>query len=155
KIIPIVYGDTVKRVPGRLIQMPGHAYLAAPFLEHDTSIELTMTAEEMGIEPATEVTLTLGTPDFWEKVTGTFSSADSTTFNVTSRGTILATGQSPGTYGYQSGRYFLIDSDDLPEGTGSLIGYPIWIQTTLGQWGPAWVIDNWIESGTNIAVVRQ
>src|SRR5690606_4348795 len=155
KIIPIVYGQGVKRVPGRLIAMPGHAYLAEPLFEHDTTATLSQTCEELGITAEETVTLTLGTADLWETITGSFASAGTNVFDITGRGSILASGQSPGTYGSNGGRYFTIDRDDLPENTGSLIGYPIWIDEGSG-YGGARVIDNWISSGEDtIAVVRE
>src|SRR5690606_9922505 len=85
KIVPIVYGEGVRRVPARLIAQPGHCYLAAFASEHATTLSLTKTCAELGVSANTEVSLIVGTPQMWERITGEFSSSGSNTFSITSR----------------------------------------------------------------------
>lgn len=160
KIIPIVYGSSVKRVPSRLISMPGHAYLDGPVGIHATSLSLTKSCFEMGCTEGGSVSLLIGVVDLWEQFDGYFPSSSSGQFTITGRGSILAEGESPGPYGLEGKNYFLVNKSDLPGYNAgnptaelpSLAGYPFWFHDGTA-WSSAFVIDQWIDNSDSIAVL--
>lgn len=154
EIIPIAYGDPVKRVPSRLIVQPSHATLVRAFGIHDTTLSLSQTANQMGVTPGVDVTLTVGTPGLWERVTGQFATGTTNVLTVTSRTAFLASGTSPGVYAYQGGQYLVISKADVPTPSLQRNGYPLWVKKD-DQWVGAFVVDNWIDVGASIAVLRE
>lgn len=163
--IPIVYGSPVSRVPACVVDRPGAAELAAQLNIHDSTLEIHRSAFDAGFTygltssddstGGSEITLIVGFPGNFELITGFFASDDDTTFSITSRGAIQASGESPGTFGQGGDSYFLISKDDIEFPNQPRTGYPIWIDNdNTGEW-VMYVTDYWYHEGDSIVVVKE
>ena len=149
-LIPICYGCPVFRVPAILIDRPGQASLNVKFLATDVSLTINSTALAAGFTTGTSINLAIGVGNRWERVTGSFASGSSTVFNITSRGSIDASGTIPGFFGSGGFQFILIPRADVTNPDNSRAGNALHVQNG-GVWKTL-VCSHWTQQGANQAV---
>jgi len=92
-IVPLVYGNPCRRVPGVLIDRPGHTWLASPLEWTDTSATIVGNAPARKFPLDTTINVYVGQPGNTEKLTGSFSSSAPSVFNITDRSSWYAQGE--------------------------------------------------------------
>lgn len=154
--IPIVYGSPVSRVPACVVDRPGAANLAAQLNIHDSTLEIHRSADAAGFtHDGSEINLVVGFPGNFELITGSFSGSSDTTFSITNRGAIQASGTSPGTFGTGGDSYFLISQSDITFPNQPRTGYPIWIDNDNDNQWIRYITDFWLHEGDSIVVVKE
>lgn len=155
EIVPIVYGNTCRRVPACVVNRPGVAQLAVTLTSLPPSSTLTIDKEAAAafFTEGASTTLIVGFPGRFERVVGSFGSSGASVFTMTSRGSIYAQGSgSSGIATYASGgmTYLTIPKSALPDnGDASRGGYPLllrqdnlsWIAVIITHW---WAIGDYI-----------
>ncbi|QDV49527.1 phage tail protein [Gimesia fumaroli] len=153
KTIPIVYGNPCKRVPACVIDRPGEGYLSSPFGQHDTIMTIHDEANKLFFTTGSSIQLVVGYPNNFELVTGSFSGPTSMIFNVTSRGSILASGNVSGIYAEGGQRYIMINQSALSDPNFNLRGYPLWLNNGAGWYETT--ITLWSFQGSQVAIVQE
>lgn len=158
--IPIVYGNPCRRVPACIVDKPTGAALNATLHVTDTTMTINRTADEAGFTSGSTISLIVGDAGRWERITGSFASGSSTTFNITSRGAILAEGVTDG-YAAEGMQYIAIPKSDLPDydandpsTPASRSGYPIYIKNQTGNWITT-MVTYWQHQGQSIVVTQR
>lgn len=151
-IIPVVFGEDVRRVPCHVIDRPGYANVGTTLQVLDGALYIHASAADTGFTLDTAIQLIVGGPGRWERLFGSFNDAgDRTEFNITSRGAILAEGNLS-FFGSGGVRYLTVPKADLPDlGATSRAGYPLYVKQANGVW-VATMITQWDFEASSIVV---
>lgn len=153
QIIPIAFGDPVRRVPAVVIDRPGSSQLGSQLLIQHDYLYLYRNAQEDGFTLDTLITIYIGVPGNVETLTGGFfDAADRRKFTIYSRSAFLCDGVTAGEYAEAGRRYLLIQETDVPDPATSRIGYLIYLYLNF-EWF-AYHIDLWNDVGAQIACLN-
>jgi hypothetical protein len=152
ELIPIVFGDPVRRVPMCVIDRPGVGQLGRTLYPWDTEFYLAQPANEGGFTLNTMIDVVIGTPGMYGVYTGgVFDPGDLYKFTLTWNGAIQAQGTTVGVYGSSGMLSLLIAQADVPNYPISRAGYPLFVYLN-GQWN-TYVISEWLLTGSSIGVL--
>jgi len=153
KMMPIVYGNPCKRVPACVIDRPGEGYLGSAFGQQDETVVIHDEASKLYFTTGSQITLIIGYPNNFESVVGSFANETSRFFNVTSRSSILYSGNVSGIYAAEGQRYIMINQSVLADPTFTLRGNPLWLNNGSGWYET--MITTWDYQGSQVAIVQE
>lgn len=156
QIIPICFGNPVYRVPGVLIQRPGHDATSGTLGIHDDYLYLQNSLADGGFDTGatagSPATYHIGWPHNWEEITG--YPDDLVNFpnriKILTRGAILTSGTMPGFATSGGIQFMLLDQDDFADPGPSRAGHALFVKQ-----GNEWVTtfaEMWKLTGDNIIV---
>lgn len=164
KIIPVVYGANVRRIPCCPLGRPARSYLIQDLGILADVLQISRSVVDMGLEYDTPYTLRIGTKSSYEnilvafeeslQVSGAAGDTDGVAIGtIISRGSTLASGLTSPLYGSGGLAYMVIPESALPDPDKDLRGFVILVETPQG-W-QSFVISEWIDIGNGRAVVPQ
>lgn len=172
KILPVVYGAPVARVPMTLVDQPGRTLLGADLTICASELTIPVQAGNAGFTTASTIQLAVGVPGNYEIIRGSFANDAATTFTfsdttgnpagtpstpttIPGRSRVLFKGSSTGTYAEGGVTYLAIHKNDLPDPSdpGDYRGYLIAFPTLSCA---TYIMADWIEVGSDTrAILRQ
>ena len=150
EIVPIVYGNPVRRVPACIIDRPGQSALYSRIDPFSASFTIQDVASDARFTTSGTRTLIIGYPGNYETFTGTWDGVVNNQFNISTRDSVIASGSVASLYGSGGRSYVMIPIADVPNYQMSRGGYPISFQIS-GTWYTT-LVTQWDISGSNIIV---